>query len=124
MNNLYAALSIKLLLIISLVYITLIAVTSDNPSHSQHPDETVTKAAIEYYQTNFKIPDMRELPHDKFRAYGQTRLSELTMYYFLAGKLSALIPVKISYRFFNVLPAYLIVFIIIRNYKESPFLNL
>lgn len=118
MNNYYISTAVKLMLCISLIYIVIIAAASP----SVHPDETVTKAAIEYYKTNFSIPDMRDLPHDKFCSYGQTRLSELTLYYFFAGKIAALIPFNTSYRFFNVLLAFIIVFIIIKNYNTEPFL--
>ena len=118
MNNCYVSIIVKIMLLITLLYIVIIAVASP----SIHPDETVTKAAIEYYKANFMVPDMRELPDDKFCAYGQTRLCELTIYYFIAGKIAALIPYETSYRFFNVMLAFIIVFIIIRKYKTDPFL--
>lgn len=118
MNNRYISIIVKIMLSITLLYIVIIAAASSNV----HPDETVTKAAIEYYKTNFMVPDMRDLPDDKFCSYGQTRLCELTIYYFIAGKIAALIPYETSYRFFNVLLAFIIVFIIIKNYNKSPFL--
>ncbi len=118
MNNHYISKAVTLMLLISLIYITVIAFASP----SVHPDETVTKAAIDYYKTNFVVPDMRELPHDKFCDYGQTRLCELTIYYFIAGKIAALIPYETSYRFFNVILAFIIVFTIIKKYKTAPFL--
>lgn len=118
MNNCYVSIIVKIMLLITLLYIVIIAVASP----SIHPDETVTKAAIEYYKANFMVPDMRALPDDKFCAYGQTRLCELTIYYFTAGKIAALIPYETSYRFFNVMLAFIIVFIIIRKYKTDPFL--
>lgn len=118
MDNRYISLAVKLMLLISLLYITVIAVASP----SVHPDETVTKHAIDYYKTNFAIPDMRDLPHDVFCSYGQTRLSELTIYYFVAGKIAALIPFENSYRLLNVLLAFIIVFIILKKYKTEPFL--
>lgn len=118
MNNCYVSIIVKIMLLITLLYIVIIAVASP----SIHPDETVTKAAIEYYKANFMVPDMRELPDDKFCVYGQTRLCELTIYYFIAGKIAALIPYETSYRFFNVMLAFIIVFIIIRKYKTDPFL--
>lgn len=118
MNNCYVSIIVKIMLLITLLYIVIIAVASP----SIHPDETVTKAAIEYYKANFMVPDMRALPDDKFCAYGQTRLCELTIYYFIAGKIAALIPYETSYRFFNVMLAFIIVFIIIRKYKTDPFL--
>lgn len=116
---------IKLLLILLAVYIACMVFFTKGDAH---PDEFVAKPAIEYYNDNWLIPDIRNLPKEEFNhLYGITRLSELNLYYIFAGKIDKigkLLNIDKSYRLFNMIIAFLMIFIIYKNFKENPWLLL
>lgn len=72
-------------LVISTGFIVWMAMGSN---FNTHPDEWVTRKAIDYYLLHWIPPDIRdEAIADTFSAYGYSRLEELSIYYFLAAKL-------------------------------------
>jgi len=78
-----------------------------------HPDEDVTRYAIDYYSTHWSIPDVRDKEiYNTFSNYGYTRLMETTVYYMIAGKITNFIyhffHFSSYYRFFNVVLYFLI----------------
>ncbi len=89
-----------------------------------HPDELQTKPAVLYYAENSRLPDVRDLSDDYFSGYGMTRLWELSVYYFLAGKLAACFSFVWNYRLFNVLLGIGIAVIAIREVRRYPEISL
>lgn len=92
-----------------------------------HPDEYTTKGAIDYYLLNWKIPDVRsDLVSNSFCVYGFTRLHELNLYYFFAGKIGYLAKNILSitnyYRIFNILLLIIMFIIINLKIKKNPWL--
>lgn len=52
-----------------------------------HPDESETKGAIDYYLTNWKLPNFLDSQfYNTFSPYGDTRLEDRSIYYILTGK--------------------------------------
>lgn len=73
-----------------------------------HPDEDETRGSIDYYLTNWGLPDFDDSSlENSFSNYGTIRLTERTLYYFFAGKIGLifkeLFHVSAYYRMFNVL---------------------
>jgi len=93
------------------------------------PDETVTADAIRFYEAAIFPPDIRmpEVSHT-FSIYGFSRLRELTLYYFFAGRVSALMrPLEpiiglLSFRVFNIILFGHIILIAIKKRNQYPFL--
>jgi hypothetical protein len=76
--------------------------------HYSHPDETVTRMAIDYYLSGWRRPDVNSsFASGTFSNYGHSRLKELNLYYLLAGKFVWLFReyfnISTYYRMFNVL---------------------
>lgn len=94
-----------------------------------HPDENMSKAAIDYYMTHWQPADIRN-PEvaDSFSAYGNSRLTETTFYYFLAGKVAwiakNLIGMDKYYRAFNVLLFVVMTGIFYKKGRQNGFLFL
>lgn len=90
-----------------------------------HPDEGMTKMAIDYYLSKWIPPDMRgEDVAGTFSVYGHSRLEEMNIYYLLAGKIGFLFKTlwhcSNYYRAFNVCLYLIICLIVIKNiWKES-----
>lgn len=94
-----------------------------------HPDEDVTKKAIDYYLGKWFPPDLRsEDAVGTFSDFGYSRLNEVTWYYLLAGKLgwivSQLIPITTYYRMLNVLLFVIIACICVKHCKKEPWIYL
>lgn len=76
--------------------------------HYSHPDEPVSRMAIDYYLSGWRRPDMSSsFAAGTFSIYGSSRLSEPTMYYLFAGKIGWIFReffnISAYYRMFNVL---------------------
>ncbi len=57
--------------------------------HYSHPDEPVTRMAIDYYLAGWRRPDMNSsFVAGTISNYGHSRLREGTLYYFIAGKVA------------------------------------
>lgn len=98
----------NILRMILIVAVFLVAYMAFNSFDYSHPDEDVSKAAVDYYVNHWKPADIRSVEvADSFSAYGHSRLSEVTVYYFLAGKAAWLakniLGLNKYYRAFNVL---------------------
>jgi Predicted membrane protein len=94
-----------------------------------HPDENMSKAAVDYYMTHWKPADIRsETIADSFSLYGYSRLGEITFYYFLAGKVAWLaqnmLGINKYYRVFNILLFAIMVGIYWMKGKENRHLFL
>lgn len=116
----------KVILIIALFLIGYMAFNSFDYAH---PDENMSKAAVDYYMTHWKPADIRS-PEvaDSFSIYGSSRLSEMTVYYFLAGKVAWIAKnafgLEKYYRAFNVLLFAMMVGIYCKKGKKNSHLFL
>lgn len=98
----------NVLRMILIAAVFLVAYMAFNSFDYSHPDEDVSKAAVDYYVNHWQPADIRSAEVvDSFSAYGHSRLSEVTVYYFLAGKAAWLaknvLGLNKYYRAFNVL---------------------
>ncbi len=94
-----------------------------------HPDENMSKAAVEYYMEHWAPADIQSKEAaDSFSTYGYSRLSEVTVYYFLAGKVAwaakNILGLNKYYRAFNVLLFIAMVFVFCKKGKRNPWLYL
>lgn len=94
-----------------------------------HPDENMSKAAVEYYIDHWTPADIRsEAAADSFSTYGHSRLSETTVYYFFAGKIAWIarnvFGLQKYYRAFNVLLFVIMAVIFYKKGKKNPWLYL
>ena len=109
-------------LMVSAGLVVYIAIYSD---YGIHPDETVSKMAIDFYLTNWIPPDIRnEMVANTFSNYGHSRLEEMSVYYFLAGKVGFLFKEVVHsanyYRIFNICLYLVMCFVVIKKiWKES-----
>lgn len=116
----------KVILFVALFFVGYMAFNSFDYAH---PDENMSKAAVDYYVTHWKPADIRD-PEvaDSFSAYGHSRLKDLTVYYFLAGKVGWIAKNMIGldqyYRAFNVLLFAIMVGIYCKKGKKNGYLFL
>lgn len=94
-----------------------------------HPDENVTRLAIDYYLGGWLRPNLNgSWVAGTFSEYGATRLREHTWYYLLAGKTGwlceGLMHLTAYYRMFNVFLLAIMVLMAIRFGKECPWMYL
>lgn len=92
-----------------------------------HPDEDETRGSIDYYLRAWSLPDLKsDKLYNIFSNYGTTRLKELSVYYFLAGKIGLLFKqvfdVFCYYRIFNVLLFALLIVFFLRYGRKNPWL--
>jgi len=93
--------------VLLLIVACLVGFMAFNSFDYSHPDENVSKSAVDYYVDNWAPADIR-MPEaaDSFSEYGYSRLSEETVYYFLAGKVAwvgeNILGFAKYYRLFNV----------------------
>lgn len=119
----------EITVVILLVGLFLIGYMAFNSFDYAHPDENMSKAAVDYYMNHWVPADIRsDEVTDSFSAYGHSRLSETTVYYFLAGK-AAWIAKNIFglnkyYRSFNVFLFALMVGIYCRKGRKNGYLFL
>lgn len=107
---------ISMILILAFLGIAVIAL---NSADTLHPDEQQTKPAILYYTNHNLPPDVRELDSSYFSGYGMTRLGELNLYYFFAGKLAAIFSIPFNFRLLNILLAFILTVIGIKNVRKN-----
>ena len=119
-NKINPTILLPAILLAGLIGIYLIGIFSPN---TIHPDEYQTEPAIMYYANHNALTDVRDLDHSYFSGYGMTRLWELNIYYFLAGKLAMLLPVVWNFRGFSLLLATILTVMGIGMYKENPLLT-
>lgn len=98
-------LCMRIMMLIALICVAIMAIKSQNYAH---PDEDVTRLAIDYYMGKWLPPDVRSTAVlGTFSNYGFTRLGELTLYYLLSGKIGwicvTIFHICRYYRLFNVL---------------------
>ena len=113
----------KIIRIVLIIALGLVAYMAFRSFDYVHPDENMSKAAIEYYVKYSKPADFRDKNViDSFSSYGHSRLSELSVYYFLAGKIAYFVKnlfgVVKYYRAFNVLLFAIMVGIFLKKGKE------
>ncbi len=115
--------------VILLVALFLVGYMAFNSFDYAHPDENMSKAAVDYYVEHWKPADIRS-PEvaDTFSAYGHSRLKEVTAYYFLAGKVAwfakNILGLEQYYRAFNVLLFAIMVGIYCKKGKKNAYLFL
>ena len=94
-----------------------------------HPDETVTRVAIDYYLGNWMRPSMYSgWVAGTFSPSGSTRLIEHTWYYLFAGKVgwlfAVLTPFTTYFRMFNVILFSIMVGITVKYGKKESWMFL
>ncbi len=94
-----------------------------------HPDENVSRMAIDYYMGGWLRPDLNSSwTAGTFSEYGASRLTEHTWYYFWAGKFGwifeRLLHVTSYYRMFNVFLLGIMIVMAIRFGKKCPWMYL
>lgn len=109
------------ILIAAFFGITAVALKSPN---TIHPDEFQTEPAVLYYTDHNLPPDVRDLDISYFSGYGMTRLWELNLYYFFAGKTALLTNASYNFRLFSVLLSLILVIMAIKHCKKNLFLTL
>ena len=114
----------NILRLVLIVAVFLVAYMAFNSFDYSHPDEDVSKAAVDYYVNHWKPADIRSAEvADSFSAYGHSRLSEVTVYYFLAGKAAWLakniLGLNKYYRAFNVLLFAVMVWMYCKKGKKN-----
>lgn len=115
--------------VILFVALFLVGYMAFNSFDYAHPDENMSKAAVDYYVEHWKPADIRS-PEvaDTFSAYGHSRLKEITVYYFLAGKVAwfaqNVLGLEQYYRAFNVLLFAIMVGIYCKKGKKNGYLFL
>lgn len=92
-----------------------------------HPDEDVTRHAIDYYLKYWGLPDFNtKEAANSFSNYGSTRLGEKTIYYFLAGKIGWILKnifhISVYYRAFNVLLYFILFMMFLKFGKKCPWM--
>lgn len=118
------SLCLKGILCCTLIVILIISIQS---SINMHPDELVSFFAADYYSEHWSPPDLRD-PNIAYTysVYGNSRLSELSPYYFVVGKLSVLMTFIFangSYiRFTNFAMLMVMTLIFLIKYKKYPFM--
>lgn len=114
----------ELLFIIGLFLIfSLVCLMALFSKHYSHPDETVTRMAIDYYLAKWRAPDMESSwVAGTSSIYGLSRLAEKSIYYFLAGKIGWLFReffgINTYYRVFNLVLLGCILFVCYKKRKE------
>lgn len=104
-----------------------VALTALKSLHYAHPDEQVTKVAIDYYLGKWIPPDVRSSwVAGTYSEMGSTRLDEMTYYYFAAGKLGGLVklltPFTTYYRMLNVLLLGIMIVMTIKVKEKCPWM--
>ncbi|MCD7981967.1 MAG: DUF2142 domain-containing protein [Clostridiales bacterium] len=94
-----------------------------------HPDEDETSYSVDYYLQAWSLPDFSsEKLYNAFSNYGTTRLKELSVYYFLAGKVGFVFKQTLGmfnyYRIFGVILFVVLIFLFIKYGKKNPWLIL
>lgn len=116
-NIIYIVIPYLLLLVVPLIIF--MGVISQ---YNSHPDENVHIEAAKFYRDYWLPPSVGdERTLDSYSIYGHSRLNELDVYYFLAGKVSVLVNpifqnVTFSLRFFNIL---LFIILVILCFKST-----
>lgn len=105
--------------ILSVVIVTSVFIAAIITSFNIHPDELVTYKAIEYYEHHNLAPDLRSPEiKDTFSLYGNNRLAESSLYYFIAGKITVLcnlIMTGNNFRVLNIMLLCIMCVICIKN---------
>lgn len=92
-----------------------------------HPDEDVTRLAIDYYIHKWGLPNFADNEAlCTFSNNGATRLSELTPYYFIAGKFGWIFKYIFGfsayYRMFNFILLCILVLICFKNCRKNKWI--
>lgn len=88
-----------------------------------HPDEMQTRAAVDYYRTHLIQPDVRsDFVAETVSGYGMTRLSEINLYYVLAGHYANLCSFKMSFRAFGMLLFLILLCFVLKYMRKERYL--
>lgn len=90
-----------------------------------HPDEMQTRAAIDYYRTHWIQPDVRSpFVAETVSGYGMTRLSEINLYYPLAGYFANLCGFAMSFRALGMEMIAILGCFVLKNIKKDRYLTI
>ena len=90
-----------------------------------HPDEMQTRAAIDYYRTHWIQPDVRSpFVAETVSGYGMTRLSEINLYYPLAGYFANLCGFAMSFRALGMAMIAILGCFVLKNIKKDRYLTI
>ena len=88
-----------------------------------HPDEMQTRAAVDYYRTNWIQPDVRsDFVATTVSGYGMTRMSEINLYYLFAGKFANMCGFTMSFRALGMLMIVILGCFVLKNIKKERYL--
>lgn len=88
-----------------------------------HPDEMQTKAAIDYYRTHWLQPDVRSaFVAETVSGYGMTRLSEINLYYPLAGHFANFCGFANAFRALGMAMIAVLGCFVLKNIKKERYL--
>lgn len=112
--------------VIICIAVLAIAYMAFKSQHYAHPDEDVTKLAIDYYMGKWVPPDVRSNAcMGTFSYYGYTRLAENSLYYLIAGKVGWLCAtffhISRYYRVLNVLMFTIMAGILLVKGRKHPY---
>ena len=91
------------------------------------PDEHVSAGAVRYYYDHWGLPNFNDdSVLESFSVYGNSRLKELTPYYFLAGKVGVVVDKTIgaafSYRYLNFILFFILVGLFVRYGRNNKWM--
>lgn len=90
-----------------------------------HPDEMQTRAALEYYSTHWIQPDVRRpFVAETVSGYGMTRLSEINLYYPLAGHFANLCGFPMAFRALGMAMIAILGCFVLKNIKKERYLTI
>lgn len=90
-----------------------------------HPDEMQTKAALDYYRTHWIQPDVRSpFVAETVSGYGMTRLSEINLYYPLAGHFANLCGFPMAFRALGMAMIAILGCFVLKNIKKERYLTI
>ena len=109
------------------IIVILVTCLSVFGTENASPDEKVSSESVKYYYKHWELPDyLSEDAVGTISQGGYSRLKEITPYYFVAGKLGALVDrivgFKTSYRFLNLAMFYMLFIYFIKNGKRDKWL--
>ncbi len=102
-----------------LLALVLIVIGAFTGSDQVNPDESEAVYSVQYYLTHRAVPDARELDTAAYSVFGTARLNELTLFYMLAAQIARFFTFDHAVRFFSVLMAAGLFYLIFCNLKKN-----
>lgn len=108
------------------IILLLITISVNHGTQYCSPDEDVSAGAVRYYYNHWGLPNFNDgNVLESFSNYGNSRLKELTPYYFIAGKVGAVvnsIGVAFPYRYLNLILFFIFVGLFARYGRNNKWM--